>query len=303
MKCNIFFVFYLIFNQQLPTIFCIEYFYLKWFKNETKFPIVISHQASKPDSYLWYKHFEKKYVDKLALERESYATEINSNSGTNVLKILNFNFNTTEQLDHYRLRLKKQTINEEEDSFIYTLAYLKDFYILVQDYKYHLNATCFAKVSIPYGVNDDHQLWLGDRLQEVTLDFDLIDPNPPVTKRRRRSRETRRTSSFSRDVLDIEFYGVPIIQHKSGRAANFYNLKCKVSMSSYDNSIITESIYKYFEQSVPSIHTYASPSPPINQIYKAGNLGSRLCFKEFLLLFSSIIFNLYLQLIRKTSFL
>jgi hypothetical protein len=269
---------YLIYLTQLSFVFCIENYYLKWFQNETKFPIIFSHQTSKPDNYIWYKHFEKTYADKLS--DNSYKSEINSNNGLNVLKILNFNFNTTDQLDHYRLRLKKQILNSDEDSFIFTLAYLKDFYISVHEDRNHLNATCIAKVSIPLGVNEDHTLWLSDQIQtNVELNFDIIDPNSNVD-RRRRKREVRRSSSFDRLLMNIKFEGVPIIQHKSSKTVSFDNLKCKLLLTSYDNSVIKESIYKFFDQPT-SRFTY---TPKIVIQNKKANHGNRINFQKSILL-------------------
>jgi hypothetical protein len=269
---------YLIYLTQLSFVFCIENYYLKWFQNETKFPIIFSHQTSKPDNYIWYKHFEKTYADKLS--DNSYKSEINSNNGLNVLKILNFNFNTTDQLDHYRLRLKKQILNSDEDSFIFTLAYLKDFYISVHEDRNHLNATCIAKVSIPLGVNEDHTLWLSDQIQtNVELNFDIIDPNSKVD-RRRRKREVRRSSSFDRLLMNIKFEGVPIIQHKSSKTVSFDNLKCKLLLTSYDNSVIKESIYKFFDQPT-SRFTY---TPKIVIQNKKANHGNRINFQKSILL-------------------
>ena len=271
---------YFIYNQ-LSFVLCVENFYLKWFSNETKFPIIFSHQTSKPDNYIWYKHYEKNYVDKLVeINENSYKTEINSNNGLNTLKILNFNFNTTDQLDHYRLRLKRQIINSEEDSFIFTLAYLKDFYISIHEDRNHLNATCIAKVSIPLGVNEDHTLWLSDQIQAIVdLNFDIIDPNSN-SDRRRRKREVRRSSSFDRLLMNIKFEGVPIIQYKTSKSMSFDNLKCKLLLTSYDNSLIKESIYKFFE------HTSSIfPSTPKIVIQnKKINSSSRLNFQKLILL-------------------
>ena len=223
---------------------CIEHYFLKWFKNETKFPLVFSQQTQQPGHlYDWYKHYEKVNVDRL-VDTGYYKIE------RNTMKILSYDFTTQDQLDHYKLRLKQQTNDADEDSFLFTTAYLKDFYISIQEGRNHLNASCVAKVSIPLGVNDDHNEWLKHQLNtNVDLYFDIIDPNS-VDQRKRRSnkRVVKKRATFNRMLMNIVFDAMPISMHRTSANAYYDNLKCKLTLTSFDNSVITESIYKYFEQ-------------------------------------------------------
>jgi hypothetical protein len=231
-----FFLLFVILNKYSISS-CVENYNLKWLSNDTLFPVIFTQEIANPDSYIWYKHYEKSNVG--GLYRPDYY-QVEVNDGQNVLKLLNYNFTTQDQLDHYILRRKRKPSRDEDDSFIFTIGYLNDFYMTVHEEKNRINVNCTAKVAIPLGINDYHKYDLSLDIENIDLNFDFVDPNGRVRRRR------KRRSTFERFLMNIQVEAVPITIFRSSKHDFSESLFCKLILKSYDGTMISKTIYKTF---------------------------------------------------------
>lgn len=122
-------------------------YFIKWTFKDQNLPILLNKKINPDSNYRWFKYSENIFIDEIADKQETY---ISSNTNDEAyLHILDYNYDTQSELSSYAPVLMDDTIEEPDETDLFTLVYFKSHLIDVIDFGDNLNVYCNASFLMP----------------------------------------------------------------------------------------------------------------------------------------------------------
>ncbi|CAF0761942.1 unnamed protein product [Brachionus calyciflorus] len=256
-----------------------DHFRIKYLTPYTYYPSRLKDNFGYLKNTKWLKFGCECYLDELDNYKKYFSTEIvetdSSTSEFNLL-LLEFNNNSDFLLDHYEPKHETNQLAENEydypdhDREIYTLVYMKNFFIDYTETENEIELNCKATLIYPTGLDDQHSIILNEKfLSSVQLQLKIHEE---YSKKKRSVKKSLKTRRYINNIIEVEVKEGPLIFNKN--AFESLDTSCKIKLLDFDSTYaLDHAISKSFQinqisknQTKPQISTVGNSASIINQV-------------------------------------